>query len=118
MTTSLHGVSAPWSTDAERRAAIEQAFDYRGDVTLRSVAGETVVGYVSNRELDVPEPFVDVWTAGAAKPRRVPLAEIAGLTFTGVDPAAGKSWETWLAKVAEAEAAGKIAELYPDEDEA
>ncbi|MEK6603982.1 MAG: hypothetical protein AABY69_06210, partial [Nitrospirota bacterium] len=37
------------ATDVERGQAIEVAFDYRGDVTLELASGETVAGYIFNR---------------------------------------------------------------------
>jgi hypothetical protein len=99
----------------DRRTAIESAFDYRGDVTLTLTDGRTLVGYVSNRNWEDSEPFLEVMTPDWLDPQRVPLDRVSSIAFTGADPAAGKSWENWLKKVAQAEADGKIAELYPEE---
>ncbi len=82
-------------------AAIDAAFDYRGDVTLLLHGGAEITGYLSNRELKAPRPYVEVLSAGAARARRVELADIRGVAFTGKDPASGKSWETWVRKYRE-----------------
>jgi len=103
------------STDVERRAAIDAAFDYRGDVTLTLSDGRTLTGFVSNRDFDAADPFLEIIAADLPSPQKTPLNRVKKIEFTGADAAAGKSWDLWLKKVAEAEAQGKIAELYPDE---
>jgi hypothetical protein len=78
-------------------AALDAAFEYRGNVTLLTRGGGEVVGYLFNRDAEVEEPFVDVLPAAGGR-RRIPYSEIRGVAFTGKDTAAGKSWETWLEK--------------------
>jgi hypothetical protein len=112
---SRQGWQSPMSTDVERRAAVEAAFDYRGDVTLTLSDGRTFTGFVSNRDFDAAEPFLEIVAADSPSPQKLLLDQVAQIEFTGADAAAGKSWDLWLKKVAEAEAQGKIAELYPDE---
>jgi len=112
---SRQGWQAPMSTNVERRAALEAAFDYRGDVTLSLADGRRVTGFVSNRDFDALEPFLEIISADSPSPQKLPLNQVAQIEFTGADAAAGKRWDLWLKKVAEAEAQGKIAELYPDE---
>jgi hypothetical protein len=114
-TSSLQGWNAPLTSDAERRAAVDAAFDYRGDVTLTLNDGRTLTGFVSNRDFAAAEPFLELFAADQSAHESIPLRRLAAIRFTGVDPAAGKSWDLWLKKVAQAEAEGKIAELYPDE---
>jgi hypothetical protein len=111
-TTSLQGSTLPCSTDLERRAAAHQAVDYRGDVTVKLASGESLTGYVYN-VTDRPAAL-EMFPTGTPEARTAPLAEVTEISFTGVDPAAGKSWQAWLEKVAVAEAEGKIAELYPE----
>ena len=113
---SLHGWDAPMSTDIERRAAIDAAFDYRGDVTLTCSDGRTIAGFVSNRDFTATEPYLEIITPDSPALQSIPLKRVSSVRFTGADAAAGKSWDLWLRKVAEAEAQGKMAELYPDED--
>ena len=99
MTDSLQGLCPEIRNAAELAEAIEGAFSYRGDVTLRLRGGEELVGYVFNRRRQAEPPFVEVYPAvDDAAPRRVSFADIEGLEFTGRDTADGRSWEAWVAK--------------------
>ncbi len=84
--------------------SIEKAFDYRGDVTVRLKDGTSLVGFLFNREARgtsrCHEPFIEMMFENSAETRLVPCSRIAGVEFTGADPAAGKSWEEWQAKEA------------------
>lgn len=113
-TTSLQGRAEAIDTPEKRAAAIEQAFDYRGDVTLHLCGGESIEGYVFNRKLDVPAPYLEIFPKGTGPSRQIPFSEVTGIQFSGTDTAAGRSWEAWQAKVAEAERNGTFAELYPE----
>ena len=101
-------------------AALEVAFDYRGDVTLIVEGGAELKGYLSNRDLGAVQPFVEILPPEAPRPRRLPLAEIRGVVLHGKDPATGKSWETWIKKYKskrEAVARGEAVEaigLFPE----
>jgi hypothetical protein len=86
------------STDEERNAAFEQAFDYRGDVTLELRSGERIEGYLFNREPAGNPPSVSLLLKGSDQPRQVVYFEIAKLVFSGKDAADGKSYEAWKAK--------------------
>lgn len=107
----LEGWSCLTLDERARREGLALALDYRGDVALRLAGGKEIVGYVFN----VSAQAVELLLAGQDDPVHVPTNEIQGIMFSGRDAAAGKSWEAWLAKVAEAESRGQIAELYPDE---
>jgi hypothetical protein len=93
---------------------LRQAFDYRGDVTIERRDGSSTVGYLSNLRLDADEPWIEIWPRTDDRPTRVSVATLKSIAFTGADPAAGKSWQAWLERVAEAERKGEIAELYPE----
>jgi hypothetical protein len=108
---SLEGVIPPLATPDERRAAMDQAFDYRGDVTIHTTDGRVIQGYVYDRRSDGPEPQVRVIPTAGTERLRVPYAEIERLVFSGRDTAAGKSWETWLKKYQEKRAAGEKASI-------
>ena len=101
-------------------AAIEAAFDYRGDVTLLVAGGAELKGYLSNRDLAASEPFVEILQPESARPRRLRLAEVRGVVLHGKDPASGKSWETWVKNYKanrEAEARGETVAaigLFPE----
>jgi hypothetical protein len=83
-------------------AAIEKAFDYRGDVTLDLKDGRQMTGYMTNREArgtrGHPQPFIEMMLDGQAELVRVNYGDIAAVRFTGEDASAGKSWEAWVAK--------------------
>ena len=75
---------------------IERAFDYRGDVTLVRRDGREVVGYVFNRDVQVPQPFVQMLPRDGGETVRILYTEIASIRFTGRDTAAGNSYAAWL----------------------
>jgi hypothetical protein len=88
---------APDITDAHTlAAAVDHAFDYRGDVTLDLDDGRRVEGYLFNRNRDVAEPFVQMFEQGAASACTIPYARIRAVRFTGKDTAAGNSYAAWL----------------------
>ncbi|MDR3763700.1 MAG: hypothetical protein P4M01_06345 [Acidobacteriota bacterium] len=116
---SLQGWVPALASEEELRAALEQAFDYRGDITLTLKSGEAVQGYLYDRRMgkSLAESQARVLTTEGAR-RDVAYAEIAALNFSGRDTAAGKTWESWVKKYAEKKAAGETnIGLEPDEQE-
>jgi hypothetical protein len=110
----------PLADEQELRAALEEAFDYRGDVTITLKNGETVVGYIFDRRTGrgLQDSYVRVLPQDSAQRREIAYAEIAALAFTGRDTAAGKSWEAWVKRYNEKKAAGEHdIGLHPDTDE-
>ena len=81
---SLEGRVFRPATHAELVEAVEQAFDYRGDVSLELASGQTVEGYVSNRDTDGAQPFLQIFAKGE-KGLRIPYADIQAISFTGKD---------------------------------
>jgi hypothetical protein len=75
---------------------VERAFDYRGDVTVVSRDGREHVGYLFNRNTDVPEPFVELFEREGGARLTIPYVQIATIRFTGRDTAAGNSYAAWL----------------------
>lgn len=110
---TLHGATVLLRSDEQRREVIEKAFDYRGDVTLTLHCGDVVAGYLFDRRERDGVPEVRVMTP-AGERATVPYAEVAKLAFTGRDPAAGKSWETWVQKYVEKKKAGQAISLEPE----
>jgi hypothetical protein len=104
---SLEGWTAEITDAATLAAVVEQAFDYRGDVTLDLDDGRQVEGYLFNRNRDVAEPFVQVFEPGQASPSTIPYARIRALRFTGKDTAAGNSYAAWLQLKQAAKASGR-----------
>jgi len=107
MTTSHHSPSDSNSLEgriftpashAELVEAVEQAFDYRGDVALELRSGESVEGYVSNRDVMAAEPFLTIFPPNESSARAIRYVDIRTISFTGKDTASGKSWEAWVTK--------------------
>jgi len=97
------------ASEAELREALEQAFDYRGDVTITRKDGSRVEGYIFDRRngATVAESVVRVIPKDSREKVAIAFADIAALAFTGRDMAAGKSWEAWVRKYWEKKAAGE-----------
>jgi hopanoid biosynthesis associated radical SAM protein HpnH len=91
---------------------IEQAFDYRGDVTVTLGSGEKVEGYIFDREQATET--LRIMTKPGQK-LTIRYADVSNLAFTGRDMADGRSWEAWIRKYADRKAAGeKNIELLPE----
>ena len=97
------------ATEADLRAALEEAFDYRGDVTITRKDGSRVEGYVFDRRsgATLADSVVRVIPQYGSGKVAIPYSDIAGLAFTGRDTAAGKSWEAWVRKYWEKKASGE-----------
>jgi hypothetical protein len=105
----LEGWIPSLATDEEIRAALEKAFDYRGDVTITRKDGSTIEGYLFDRRnaSTLKDSVVRLYPKNANEKLSISYADIAALAFTGRDTAAGKSWEAWMKKYAEKKAAGE-----------
>jgi hypothetical protein len=88
------------ATDDELRSALEQAFDYRGDVTVTRKDGTQIEGYIFDRIAGptLAASFVRLLAKDSNQRLKIAYADIAALAFSGRDPAAGKSWEAWVRK--------------------
>jgi hypothetical protein len=97
------------ASESELRAALEKAFDYRGDVAITKKDGSKVDGYIFDRVTGatLESSFVRVLPRDSNQRVKISYAEIAALAFSGRDPAAGKSWEAWVRKYWEKKAAGQ-----------
>lgn len=96
--TPLEGRVFRPGTPQELADAVEQAFDYRGDVTIELASGTVLEGYLFNRTATGSPPVLQLFLKGSTEVRVVPYAEIATIAFSGKDTASGKSWEAWVAK--------------------
>lgn len=117
---TLQGWIPSVATEDELRAALEKAFDYRGDVTITLKNGETVEGYVYDRKpgKSLTDSYARVLPNDNHQKRNIVYSEIAALAFTGRDTAAGKTWEAWVKKYQEKKAAGETnIGLHPDDKE-
>ncbi len=105
------------ASDEELREGLEKAFDYRGDVTITRRDGSAVEGYIFDRRAGatLKDSCVRLLPKGGAGKLAIAYADIAAISFSGRDTAAGKSWEAWLRKYWEKKAAGeKNIELTPE----
>jgi len=105
----LEGWVPELAGEEEVRQALEKAFDYRGDVTITRKDGSKVEGYIFDRRTgkSLADSAVRLFPKDADQKISIPYSEIAALTFSGRDTAAGKSFEAWVRKYWEKKAAGE-----------
>jgi hypothetical protein len=105
----LEGWVPELAGEDELRAALEKAFDYRGDVTITLKNGETIDAYIFNRQTgaSLADSWVQYFTPKSSEKLKLSYAEIARLAFSGKDRAAGKHWEDWVKAYNERKAAGE-----------
>jgi len=106
---NLEGWIPQLATDEEVRAALEKAFDYRGDVSITLKSGEKVEGYIFDRRTgkSLANSVVRLFPKTGNQKISISYADIAALAFTGKDTAVGKTWEAWMKKYNEKKAAGE-----------
>jgi hypothetical protein len=113
----LEGSVPSLANEEELRNALEQAFDYRGDVSITRKDGATIEGYIFDRSSGsgLSDSFVRLLPKDASPKIKISYLEIAALAFSGRDMAAGKSWENWVRHYWEKKAAGeKDISLQPE----
>lgn len=105
---SVEGWVPELATEGELNAALEKAFDYRGDVAITKKDGSKIDGYIFDRVTgaNLESSFVRVLPRDSNQRVKISYAEIAALAFSGRDPAAGKSWEAWVRKYWEKKSSG------------
>lgn len=105
---SLEGWVPDLASEADLHAALDAAFDYRGDVTITHRNGEALEGYIYDRRrgATLADSYLSLWLKTGPK-TKVAYADIARLVFSGRDTAAGKSWEAWVRKYWEKRMAGE-----------
>jgi hypothetical protein len=112
---NLQGSIPQLASEADVRAVIEKAFDYRGDVTITRKSkdsdkeGAQVTGYLFDRRRrpTLESSVVRLMLADSNERPSIPYSEIAAIAFTGRDTAAGKSYEAWVKKYWEKRAKGE-----------
>lgn len=106
---NLQGWIPQLANEADIRAVIEKAFDYRGDVTITRKDGSQLTGYLFDRRIGktIAESVIRLMLATSNNRPAIPYSEIVGIAFTGRDTAAGKSYEAWVKKYWESCAKGK-----------
>jgi hypothetical protein len=106
---NLQGWIPDLATEADIRAVIEKAFDYRGDVTVTRKDGSQLTGYLFDRRIGktLNDSVIRLMLASGNERPAIPYSEIAAIAFTGRDTAAGKTYEAWVKKYWEKRAAGE-----------
>lgn len=79
-------------TELEKQ--IEAAYDYRGHVTIGLKDGQSVEGFIFNRQ---PQ-FIEVFLKGSGDRRRYETSDLRSVALTGEDCAAGKSFDDYQKK--------------------
>jgi len=105
---ALEGWIPSLASDDEVRTALEKAFEYRGDITLTLKDGSNIEGYVFDRRVNgtrLCDCAVRLFPKQGDEKITVRFDEIARLTFSGRDCAAGKSFEAWVRRYKEKKAA-------------
>ena len=110
---SLPGWTVDLTDPALTMSVLEKAFDYRGDVTLTLADGREVSGYLFDRAKgkDLASSTVRLLPATSNDKLTVRYADIRRVAFSDRDPAAGKSFETWVKKYIEKKLAGERASI-------
>ena len=105
----LEGWVPELAGEEEVRQALEKAFDYRGDVTITRKDGSKVEGYIFDRRTGktLVDSAVRLFPKDTDQKISIAYSDIAALSFSGRDTAAGKSFEAWVRKYWEKKAAGE-----------
>jgi hypothetical protein len=109
MDETLEGWSADTRDPEHRAEVIDHAFDYRGDVTIVLDDSTERVGYVFNRNRDVPDPYLEMFDSAGGPPIMIPYASVRAVRFTGRDTAAGNSYVAWLERKSAAKSSARDA---------
>jgi hypothetical protein len=105
------------ASESDLREALEKAFDYRGDVTITRKDGTKLEGYIFDRVTGatLKNSFVRLLPKDSNQRTKIAYSDIAALSFSGRDTAAGKSWEAWVKKYWEKKSTGEgQASLQPE----
>jgi hypothetical protein len=110
---TLQGWVPNLAEKAELFRALNEAFDYRGDVTVTLRDGAVYEGYIFDRRIGTGLHDSQVRMIPAGKDEKITLryADIARLEFTGRDTAHGKTWENWVRRYIEKKQAGQKASI-------
>ncbi|MBN8733566.1 MAG: hypothetical protein J0L64_23735 [Acidobacteria bacterium] len=107
--SALEGAIPSLATEADLREALNNAFDYRGDITLTRRDGSTLTGYLYDR-VEAPtldQSLVRLWPRDSDTRLSIPYSDITHLVFSGRDTAAGRGWEAWLRQYWQKKSAGE-----------
>jgi hypothetical protein len=105
----LEGSVPQLAGEEDLRKALEEAFSYRGNVTITKKDGDKVEGYIFDRRTGatLAQSAVRLIPSDSTQKISIPYSEIAALAFTGRDMAAGRQWENWVKTYWEKKSAGE-----------
>ena len=112
--TALAGMVVDASDPDALRRALDEALSYRGDVTItRRSTGETIEGYLFDCSSQASPAQSAVRLIPKDGSERVTIRgnDIARIEFGSKDPAAGKSFQTWVKKYVAKKLAGESANI-------
>ncbi len=102
-------------SDAEAlRRALKAAVDYRGNVTIiRRSTGQSIQGYVFDCTCssNTHQSTVRLIPKDGSERVSIQFDDIAKVQFSNKDPAAGKSFETWVKKYLTKKLSGESANI-------
>lgn len=106
---NLEGWVPNLASEEETRAALEKAFDYRGDLTITLKNGTKIEGYIFDRKAGatLADCLVRLLPKDGGARVNIRYSDVAGLAFSGRDMAAGKSFAAWVKKYNEKKASGE-----------
>ncbi len=105
----LEGWVPQLAGEDDLRSALEEAFSYRGNVTITRKDGAVIEGYIFDRRTGptLAQSAVRLIPKESTQKLSIPYSDIAALAFTGRDMALGKQWENWVTTYWEKKAAGE-----------
>jgi hypothetical protein len=106
---NLEGSVPELRTREQIDAALDDAFDYRGDILITRKDSTRIEGYIFDRRRGKTsaDSYLRLLPKDGGPRVSIAYDEVAGLAFTGRDMAAGKSWEAWVKHYWEKKAAGE-----------
>ena len=94
----LKGRVVEFVSNSQPHRTINQVLDYRGDVTITTLDGNSIEGYVFDRRADVDDPYLRIIPKDGGPRRTIRYRQITQVVFSGRNTAAGKSWQAWVKK--------------------
>ena len=109
----FQGLVATQEDEQALIAALEEAFDYRGDVSLTLTDGEQVTGYIFDRRKNttLADSVVRLLTPDSDEYVIISYDRVEKIEFTGKDMAHGKTFERWVERFIEKKLAGEKASI-------
>ena len=93
---TLEGLILRPTNKEELVIGVDQAIDYRGDVTIELKSGEHLIGYVFCCTNKYPDAHIEIFPTDKTGQVKIFLDDIAAIIFSGKDTAFGQSWESWI----------------------